>query len=91
MFDDARDLLFRRMPDVVLTDIEVPGGGGHRLLNDIREHEATAHMPVLATTAHAMQGDRERMLAAGFDGYISKPIDTRGLAKTVEEFLFGGE
>ena len=58
-------------------DIQLPGKDGFELLGEIR---ASAHrtMRVLALTAHAMSGDRERAIAAGFDGYITKPIDIRG-------------
>jgi CheY-like chemotaxis protein len=73
--------------DVVLMDIGIPGGGGELLLGQIRADPSLARLPVVAMTALAMRGDRERLLAAGFDGYISKPIDTRNLAATVVELV----
>ena len=75
-------------PDVVLMDIQLPGKDGFALLRDIRESSHRA-LRVLALTAHAMSGDRERALEAGFDGYITKPIDIRGFPHEVESALEG--
>ncbi len=61
-------------PDLVLLDISLPGMDGHEVLARIRADERIRRLPVIALTAHAMSGDRERYLAAGFDDYISKPI-----------------
>jgi len=72
--------------DVVLLDVQIPGGGGAELLRRIRHAPDLAAVPVVAVTAFAMEGDRERFLQAGFDGYLSKPIDTRAFAATVEAF-----
>lgn len=84
---EARSRLIETRPDVVLLDIQLPGGGGETLLDEIRS--ATPDLPVIAVTALAMDGDRERLLKAGFDGYLSKPIDTRTFGPTVESFLEG--
>ena len=84
---EARERLAQERPDVVLLDIQLPGGGGERLLQEIRRTPSMARLPVVAVTALAMQGDRERLLAAGFDGYLSKPIDTRSFGPSVESFL----
>jgi len=73
--------------DLVLMDVEFPGGGGVALLREIRDDPSLAQLPIVAVTALAMRGDRERLVAAGFDGYISKPIDTRAFGPTVEAFL----
>jgi two-component system cell cycle response regulator DivK len=73
--------------DVVLLDVQIPGGGGAVLLRRIREAPDVAALPVVAVTAFAMEGDRERFLAMGFDGYLSKPIDTRTFAAVVESFV----
>jgi CheY-like chemotaxis protein len=86
-FQAARDRLRCGRPDLVLLDIQFPGGGGEMLLREIRCTEGLAGVPVIAVTALAMEGDRERLLAAGFDGYLSKPIDTRTFGATVESFL----
>ena len=62
-------------PHVVLLDMSLPDASGLELLAELRARPALAAIPVVAVTAHAMRGDRERCLAAGCDGYVSKPID----------------
>lgn len=76
--------------DAVLLDIQIPGGGGTAVLGFIRAQPALRALPVIAVTAQAMTGDRERFLGAGFDGYISKPIDTRAFCETVEQHILRG-
>lgn len=80
--------LAARAPDLVLMDIQLPGKDGFALLADIR---ASARPPVrvVALTAHAMAGDRDRAIAAGFDGYITKPVDIRGFPDQVARALAG--
>ena len=63
-----------RRPDVVLLDISLPGQDGTEVLKVLRSQEDLRDLPVIALTAHAMAGDRERYLAEGFDDYVSKPI-----------------
>jgi PAS domain S-box-containing protein len=72
--------------DLVLMDVQMPELGGLEATQAIRQKEKTSgkHVPILAMTAHAMQGDRERCLAAGMDGYIAKPLDPRKFLQTVE-------
>ena len=73
-------------PDLVLMDIQLPDIGGVEALSRLRADERTASVPVVALTAQAMEGDRERFLAAGFDGYLSKPVDIADLIATVKRY-----
>jgi len=75
-------------PDLVLMDIQLPGKDGFMLLQEIRQSPLAA-VRVIALTAHAMTGDRERALDAGFDGYITKPIDIRNFPSQVHRALQG--
>jgi PAS domain S-box-containing protein len=79
--------------DLVLMDLQMPEMGGFEAAQAIREQEAGSarRLPLVALTAHAMQGDRERCLEAGLDGYLSKPIDVDELISTVESFGAGSE
>ncbi|MEO8230257.1 MAG: response regulator [Chloroflexota bacterium] len=79
----ARD----RLPDLVLLDLGLPGMDGWRALTEIRADMRSARLRVVAFTAHAMVGDRERALAWGFDGYLSKPIEFDSFADTVAGYL----
>jgi len=79
----ARDL----QPDLVLMDLGLPDIDGWEAIRQIRADPAASKLRVVAFTAHAMVGDRERVLAGGFDGYLSKPIDFATFAETVEGFL----
>lgn len=72
--------------DIGLLDVQIPGGGGTRLVERIRATPLLARLPLVAVTAFAMDGDREHLLAQGFDGYVSKPIDTRTFVALVASF-----
>jgi len=85
--DEGRIELERAAPDGVLLDIGIPGGGGETLLREIRRHPKLAALPVIAVTAFAMQGDRERLLNAGFNAYVSKPINTYTFVRDIEIVL----
>jgi two-component system cell cycle response regulator len=74
-------------PDLILMDLSLPGIDGWETLRRLRGDRATSDTPVVCVTAHAMVGDRERAVAAGFDGYMSKPIETMSFARTVETYL----
>lgn len=69
------DLARRHLPDLILMDINMPGKDGYVATHDIRQIAELSHVPVVALTANAMKGDKEKSLSAGCDGYISKPID----------------
>ena len=77
-------------PDLVLLDIQLPGRDGYALLQDLKALEGGHRWKVVALTAHAMPADREKALAAGFDGYITKPIDIRTFPSEVAALLSGG-
>jgi two-component system cell cycle response regulator DivK len=82
-------LAAEREPDLVLMDIRLPDIEGVEALSRLRANERTASIPVLAVTAEAMRGDHERFLAAGFDGYISKPVNFVELLDTVRRHCDG--
>jgi len=77
----------RERPDLILMDLSLPVLSGWEAAREIKADPATASIPVLAVTAHAMQGDRERALAAGCDGFIPKPIDEEGFAALIASHL----
>lgn len=79
-------------PDLVLLDISLPGMDGTEVLAQMRHDEELRAVPVVALTAHAMQRDRERFLALGFDAYVSKPIvEEEELLGTIRRLLGGGD
>jgi len=80
----------RELPDVVLMDIQLPGEDGLAVTRKIRSDPRLAGVVVVALTAHAMAGDRERILGAGCDGYIAKPVDPQNLAGEVSHYLQQG-
>ena len=85
----AIELAAQHAPDLVLMDIQLPDIDGVEALSRLRADERTAGIPVLALTAQAMQGDREHFLAAGFDGYLSKPVNVGDLLGTVRRYCDG--
>jgi CheY-like chemotaxis protein len=74
-------------PALILMDLRLPGIDGYAALRNLRSNPRTAHIPIVALTAQAMNGDKDAALAAGFDAYISKPIDTRTFSQTVARML----
>jgi len=74
-------------PDLILMDIHLPGMDGLSVVRAMKADARTATTPILALTAHAMRGDRDRFLEAGCDGYISKPIDVKTFLASIERYL----
>ena len=77
----------RERPDLILCDVQMPGFDGFDVVRVLKEDPALRGVPVVAVTALAMVGDRERMLAGGFDGYLSKPIEPPQLAAALRRWL----
>ena len=75
------------LPDVILMDLQLPGIDGFAALELIRDHEPTAHIPIVALTAFARHRDRERALGSGFAGYLEKPISVREFPAQVRRHL----
>ncbi len=80
---DALKMVEEEKPDLILMDIQLPGLDGLTITGMIKERPGFENLPIIALTAHAMRGDEEKAKEAGCDGYISKPIDTRAVPKTV--------
>jgi CheY-like chemotaxis protein len=77
----------KEIPDLILMDLSLPRMDGWTAASLIKGKEALKHIPIIALTAHAMVGDREKALQAGCDDYISKPIDLRELSSKLTHFL----
>lgn len=76
-----------KVPDLILMDIQIPGGDGFTLTKRLKENPVTRDIPIIAVTAYAMKGDREKALGAGFVDYISKPINTKEFVRKISKFL----
>ena len=87
--EEAQSMIDRNLPDLILMDIALPGMDGLTLTRTIKANERTKHIRIIALTAFAMKGDDQKALAAGCDGYISKPIDIHQLPVQVAEILGG--
>jgi len=87
--EEAVALAAKHAPDLILMDVQLPGIDGVEALNRIRADDRNPRVSVLALTAQAMRGDRERFLEAGFDGYISKPVDVLEFVETVRRHCEG--
>jgi two-component system, cell cycle response regulator DivK len=84
---EVLDMVEQSQPDLLLLDIGMPVLDGFAVVRKIRENPSLATLPVLAVTAYAMRDDRDNILNAGFDGYLSKPINARDLANELERLL----
>jgi two-component system cell cycle response regulator DivK len=86
----ALEVARRDRPDLALLDLSMPRMNGWDVARALKSEGGTSSIPLVACTAHAMAGDRERALAVGFDGYLSKPYRVRELIACVEDFLGPG-
>jgi CheY-like chemotaxis protein len=86
---EALEALNKQRFDLVVMDVSMPEMDGFEAVAAIRAREAGngAHLPIIAMTAHAMKGDRERCLAAGMDGYVSKPVQSKELFQVIDSLL----
>jgi CheY-like chemotaxis protein len=87
--ESALDAIRLQQPDVVLVDIQLPGIDGLELVRQLRADAILCHLLIIAVTAHAMEGDQEKALAAGCDDYVTKPINTRTLPDRIARRLEG--
>jgi two-component system cell cycle response regulator DivK len=85
--EEGVEIAARERPDVVLLDLSLPRKDGWTAVGELKADPDLAHIPVIAMTAHAMVGDRERALKAGCDDYISKPIDLTLLVEKLRKYL----
>lgn len=77
----------REMLDAIICDVHLPGVDGYEVARHLKKHPVLRQIPLIAVTALAMVGDREKLLSAGFDGYIDKPIDPERFVKQIEAFI----
>lgn len=77
----------KELPDLIVLDIQLPDMDGFTVAKILKEEVSTKNIPIVAVTSYAMVGDRERILAAGCDGYIEKPIHPQTFIKEIESFL----
>jgi two-component system cell cycle response regulator DivK len=85
--EETLRMIEQTQPDLLLLDIGMPVLDGFAVVRKIRENPRRASLPVVAVTAYAMQGDRERILNSNFDGYLSKPVNSRSLAEELDRLL----
>jgi two-component system cell cycle response regulator DivK len=88
---EALEMMEAALPDILLLDLGMPKLDGFGVIKRVRENPHLAGLPVLAVTAYAMRGDREKVLEAGFDGYLSKPINAAALTQALETLLRSSE
>jgi CheY-like chemotaxis protein len=81
------EMALREHPDLILMDVMMPVMNGYDATRRIKDSRETAHIPIVALTASAMPHERDQALAAGCDGYITKPIDTRAFPDQIKQFL----
>ncbi len=86
---EALEVAVRDEPSLIIMDIQLPEMNGLEVIRRLRRMPAFNHVPVIAITAYAMKGDKEKFIESGFDAYLSKPINTRELPREVAEKLAG--
>ena len=86
--EQAMDVATTERPDLILMDIQLPKMSGLEVTRRLRQLPAFNHIPIIAITAYAMKGDKEKFIEAGCDAYLAKPIDTRELPRVISEMLF---
>ena len=84
--ENGLEIAKERLPDLILMDIQLPGMNGLEATRIIKEDPEMTNIPVVALTSFAMQGDEEKAISAGCEGYITKPIDTREFTKMVAQY-----
>jgi len=87
--EEAVEKAVAEKPDLILLDISLPKLDGYEVAKRLKSLEEFHEIPIVAFTAHAMKGDREKAIIAGFEGYISKPVDIRDLPVQVKSFIRG--
>ena len=85
--EEALQKALAELPDLILLDLQMPRRSGYEVLGELRKDARHATLPIIALTASAMQGDRERALAAGFTGYMAKPVPLVHLREEVQRLL----
>jgi len=85
--EQAMDVATTERPDLILMDIQLPKMSGLEVTRKLRQLPAFNHIPIIAITAYAMKGDKEKFIKAGCDAYLPKPIDTRELPRMISEML----
>lgn len=85
--EEALDIAIREKPDLILMDLNLPKMNGLEVTKRLRQMPAFSHTPIIAVTAHAMRGDKEKIIENGCDAYLPKPINTRQLPEVVAEML----
>lgn len=81
------ELAGKNKPDLILLDIQLPGMDGYQIARELKNNPQLKHIPIVAVTSFAMVGDREKIFAAGVQGYIEKPINAKTFAEEVTAFL----
>jgi two-component system cell cycle response regulator DivK len=87
--EEAIEKAVSEKPDLILLDISLPKLDGYEVAKRLKSMEEFREIPIVAFTAHAMKGDREKVIAAGFEGYISKPINIREFPDQVKLYIRG--